>query len=106
MLNNVKENIAMYPAGYSNWLQLMSDFAGNYYEIAVSGAESHDKLTEINQVYIPNKLIAGSTTESAIPLMQDRFNDDITFIYICVDGACKLPESEVDKALNQLNKYY
>lgn len=106
MLNNVKEDIGAYPAGYSNWLQLMSDFSTEYYEIAVSGADAINKIKEINQVYIPNKLIAGSTSDSPIPLMEGRFNDDITFIYICVDGACKLPEEQVGKALEQVKVHY
>jgi uncharacterized protein YyaL (SSP411 family) len=106
MLNNVKESMTSYPAGYSNWLQLMSDFSTDYYEIAVSGADAMNKLKEINQTYIPNKLIAGSTKDSPIPLMEGRFNDDITFIYICVDGACKLPEEEVSKAIEQIKVHY
>jgi uncharacterized protein YyaL (SSP411 family) len=106
MLNNVKESMTSYPAGYSNWLQLMSDFSIDYYEIAVSGEDAMSKLKKINQTYIPNKLIAGSTKDSSIPLMEGRFNDDITFIYICVDGACKLPEEEVSKAIKQLKVHY
>jgi len=106
MLNNVKESIVNYPAGYSNWLQLMSDFSTSYYEVAISGPDAISKLKEINKMYIPNKLIAGSTKESQLPLMQNRFNDDETFIYICVDGACQLPVTEVKKALNQINKFF
>ena len=90
MLNNVKESISTYPGGYSNWLQLMSDFSTDYYEIAVSGPDALYKLKEINRTYIPNKLIAGSTIDSQLPLMEGRYNDDETFIYICVDGACKV----------------
>lgn len=103
MLNNLKERTLQYGSGYSNWLQLMCDFSGDYYEIAISGENAKEKLLEINQHYIPNKLIAGSTSESNIPLMEGRFNEDETYIYICVDGACKLPENETQKAINQLN---
>jgi uncharacterized protein YyaL (SSP411 family) len=106
MLNNVKENMSKYPSGYSNWLQLMSDFAGNYYEIAISGKDAMEKLKDINQSYIPNKLIAGATQESTLPLMESRFNDDETFIYICVDGACKLPQTDVQKSIQQINKHF
>ena len=106
MLNNVRESIPNYPAGYSNWLQLMSDLSSNYYEVAISGPDAISKLKEINQTYIPNKLIAGSTKESQLPLMQDRFNNDETFIYICVDGACQLPVTKVEKALGQMKWYY
>jgi len=106
MLNNVKVNINSYPSGYANWLQLMSDFSNDYYEIAVSGTDAIAKLKEINQSYIPNKLIAGALGESDVPLMKGRYNENETLIYVCVDGFCKLPEKEVGKALKQLNKYF
>jgi len=102
MLSNVKERTQQYGSGYSNWLQLMCNFSGEYYEIAISGEQVFDKLAEINQHYIPNKLVAGSTSESNIPLLEDRFNEDETYIYICVDGACKLPEKDTEKAISLL----
>lgn len=102
MLSNVQDKIHKYGSGYSNWLQLMSDFSSGYYEIAISGKKALDKLPEINKNYIPNKLIAGSTKKSTIPLMEGRFNENETLIYICVDGTCRLPESDVEKALKQI----
>ena len=102
MLHNVKERTQKYASGYSNWLQLMADFTGDYYEIAISGKYAFDKLNEINKSYNPNKLIAGSIKKSNLPLMEGRFNDSETLIYICVDGACQLPVSDAKKALNQL----
>ncbi|MFA5298661.1 MAG: thioredoxin domain-containing protein, partial [Lutibacter sp.] len=102
MLQNIKDKAQQYGSGYSNWLQLGSYFVGEYYEIALSGKEALQKLKEINQHYIPNKLIAGSTKKSTIPLLDNRFSEKETLIYVCVDGACKLPESNSKKALEQL----
>ena len=102
MLNNVKDKTFKYGSGYSNWLQLMCDFTGDYYEIAISGKDAINKLNEINKNYIPNKLIAGSTKQSNLPLMKGRYKEDNTLIYICVDGACKLPVTETKEAINQL----
>ena len=102
MLTNVKDRALQYGSGHSNWLQLMADYSGDYYEVAISGKDARNKLIEINKNYIPNKLIAGSTKKSNIPLMEGRYNEDETLIYICVDGACQLPVSEIEKALNQL----
>lgn len=102
MLHNVSKRTKQYGAGYANWLELMCDFSGSYYEIAISGKNAKDKLLEINQHYIPNKLIAGSISESKIPLMEGRYNENDTYIYICVDGACKLPEKETKEALESL----
>ncbi|WP_299522179.1 thioredoxin domain-containing protein [uncultured Lutibacter sp.] len=102
MLHNVKERTQKYASGHSNWLQLMSDFSGDYYQIAIAGENAFEKLNEINKSYIPNKLIAGSTKKSNLSLMEGRFNESETLIYICVDGACKIPVSDTKKALNKL----
>ena len=62
------------------------------------------KLIELNSYYLPNILVAGATSESEIPIMENRFNDDETYIYVCVDGSCKLPVTETKQAVNQLLK--
>lgn len=102
MLKNVLNRTIQYGSGYSNWLQLMCDLSGNFYEIAISGKDAFSKLKEINQYYIPNKLIAGSIGESNIPLLQNRFNSDETLIYVCKNNTCELPQKNVKKALEQL----
>jgi uncharacterized protein YyaL (SSP411 family) len=106
MLNNVKEDIIKYPSGYSNWLQLQADLTSDFYEVAVVGKNAIEKIKEINASYIPNKLIAGSLTESNEPLLKYRFTEDKTQFFICIDGACKLPVSSAHKALEQLKISY
>jgi uncharacterized protein YyaL (SSP411 family) len=103
MLNNVKTNAIKYGGGASNWLILYTNYLGDYYEIAISGSEAIEKLKEINKVYIPNKLIVGSTKNSDLPLLEYKYSENETTIYVCVDGACKLPVKEIEKALNQIN---
>ncbi len=102
MLHTIKPKINLYPSGYSNWLQLEADLAGTFYEIAVSGKIASEKIKEINQHYIPNKLIAGSTGISEIPLLEGRIGGAETLIYICVDGACQLPQKSTTLALKQI----
>jgi hypothetical protein len=34
--------------------------------------------------------------------MENRFNENETLIYVCVNGACQLPENNAEKALSQL----
>ena len=106
MLNNVKENAISYGSGASNWLNLYSNYLGEYYEVAIVGADAKQKLGELNEFYIPNKLIVGSLTESNLPLLAYKYNENETTIYVCIDGACKLPVSETQKALKQLSSSY
>jgi uncharacterized protein len=102
MLNNMKEEIKISPAEYSNWMHLMFNYTDNYYEVAVSGKEAKQKTQQLQNYYLPNILLAGATQESKIPLMESRFMADQTYIYVCVNSACKLPETDVAKAVERL----
>ena len=103
MLNNVDENILNYGEGHSNWLSLYSNYLGDFYEIAIVGDIAKEKLHEINQHYIPNKLLVGSIKESDLPLLQHKYTLGSTTFFVCVDGACKLPVNETNDALKQIN---
>ncbi|OEK09179.1 thioredoxin [Flavivirga aquatica] len=102
MLNNVKPEMLEYPSGYSNWLDLMLNYSNPYYEVAIVGKNAKQKIRDLNKIYIPNKLIAGSTSENNMPLLKNRYNPNNTLIYVCVNKACKLPVSEVNLAINLL----
>ncbi len=106
MLNNVKETALSYGSGASNWLNLYSNYLGDFYEVAIVGSEAVEKLKEINEVYLPNKLIVGSLKESNLPLLEYKYNENETTIYVCIDGACKLPVKESKKALGQMSSSY
>ena len=103
MLHNVQPEIASYPSGYSNWLDLLANYQHNYFEVVVVGDQAIDKVSELNNKYLPQILIAGSTTEKKSPLLELRYIDGETLIYVCVNNACKLPVSDVSDAIKLLN---
>ncbi|MGY8932699.1 MAG: thioredoxin domain-containing protein [Flavobacteriales bacterium] len=100
MLHNVQPEIESYPSAYSNWLDLMSNFQDNFYEVVVVGKDASNKIAELNVRYLPNILVAGSTSESKKPLLNYRYIDGETLIYVCVNNSCKLPVSDISEALN------
>ncbi len=104
MLNNVKPEMQDYPSGYSNWFDLMLNYTHPYYEVAIVGKNAKQKITTLNKTYIPNKLIAGSTYENNMPLLQNRFNPTHTLIYVCVNKSCKLPVTTTKDAIRLLKK--
>lgn len=104
MLNNVKPEIMEYASGYSNWLDLMLNYTHSYYEVAIVGASAKQKILELNKTYLPNKLIAGSTHESSMPLLLNRYIANETLIYVCINKTCKLPVSETDRAIKILKE--
>lgn len=104
MLNNVKPEMQEYASGFSNWLDLMLNFTMPFYEVAIAGEDTSQKVKELNQTYLPNKLIAGSETKSKLPLLQNRFIKDKTMIYVCLNKACKLPVSKTEDAIQLLKE--
>jgi len=102
MLHNVTEDAVKYPTEYYNWLNLLLNYTGNYYEVAIAGKEALSKIQALQTHYLPNILIAGSTKESRLPIMESRYIENKTYIYICVEGACKRPETDILKAISKL----
>lgn len=102
MLNNVKADALQSPAEYYNWLNLMLNYTDSYFEVAISGKDAVTKTNQIQSYYLPNILIAGATKESKLPILENRFTDHETYIYVCVNKACKMPEKEVTVAVNKI----
>ncbi|WP_339656571.1 thioredoxin domain-containing protein [Flavobacterium frigidarium] len=102
MLSNIINDAIESPTAYYNWLDLMLNYTDNYYEIAISGKEAVSKLKELHTHYIPNILIAASTQESQLSLLQDRYDVGKTYIYVCVEGACKMPETNIKTVVSKM----
>ena len=105
MLNNIKEDVKISPGNYSNWLHLMTNFTKPFYEVVVAGNEALEINKSLIKNYSPNILIAGTSKENnTVPLLSYKFNEDETFIYVCVNGTCKKPEVNLKKALLNIKK--
>jgi uncharacterized protein YyaL (SSP411 family) len=105
MLNNIKEDVKMNPGNYSNWLNLMANYTNPFYEVVVAGNNAKEVNKSLIKTYHPNILIAGTTKENnTLPLLAYKFNEDETLIYVCVDGTCKLPQTKLDKAIENIKK--
>lgn len=102
MLHNVVTEMERYGAGYSNWAMLMLNYTQKFRETVIVGKDAELKRKAIQSHYLPNTLFAGSKNESKLPLLESRFMDGQTLIYICENKVCKLPVEDVAKALDLL----
>lgn len=84
---------------FANWLDLMMNYTHPYYEVAISGAEATDKLSQWHGHYLPNVMLAVASKRSEFPLLKNRFLEGETSIFVCQNYVCKLPVSQVDEAL-------
>lgn len=104
MLNTLKKGIIKTPFAYTNWLHVMTNFTKPYYEVAVVGKNANTVAKKLYSNYLPNILISASDKESEIPLLEYKYLEDKTLIYVCVNGTCKLPLADVSKAIKSISR--
>lgn len=106
MLKNVLDDMPRYGSGYSNWGILMLKYLEPYYEVVIAGPKAEAYARELEGHYLPNTLLvaADAEQEGQLPLLDYRFVDGATQIYVCQNMACQLPVEAVEKALEQMRK--
>jgi uncharacterized protein YyaL (SSP411 family) len=105
MLSNMIPRISSsdYISFYSNWYQLMLDLVISPFEVAVIGEEAIAKNKELQKEYTGNSIFLGSTGEENLELLKEKLQEKRTMIYVCQNKTCKLPVSEVTKALDLIH---
>ncbi|RVU00746.1 thioredoxin domain-containing protein [Mucilaginibacter limnophilus] len=100
LLRNIMPHLGKYGSSYSNWIMLLTDEVFGVYEVAVTGMVTEPLRKEIEQTYIPNKIMLGGS-EGSLPLLQGKFGNE-TKIYVCRDKTCGLPADNTADALKQI----
>ncbi len=106
MLQQVQEELEGYGAGYSNWGILQLRMLQPLYEVVFVGKDVDEKREIIQKHYFSNVIFAGSSSESSIPLLKNRFKDGQTLIYVCREKSCLAPVSDPGEALKMLQEDY
>jgi uncharacterized protein YyaL (SSP411 family) len=101
LLRNIVPHLAKYSTAYSNWTMLLLDEVFGTYEVAITGNNAETKRIEMEQNYIPNKIMLGGK-DGSLPLLAEKFNND-TRIFVCRDKTCGLPAYNITDALKQIN---
>lgn len=103
MLINVEEDVEKNIYFYTNWGILQALFSKPLYEVAITGNDCISKLKEFDQHYLPQTIYLGSKEQSRLTLLKNKLIAGQTTIYVCLDKTCKLPVTEVSKALMQIS---
>jgi len=98
MMQQMNFQFAKYPMAYANWGHLLLKFTEPCFEIVVIGEKAKEVLSEMQSEYRPNVLWSFSISESDVPILKNRFKQGKTLIYVCRQGACRLPVESSFKA--------
>lgn len=104
MLRAMKKEILGYGAGYSNWMMLQLHFVFPFRELAIVGKSVDKTKGLLGKHYLPNQIFAGSLGVSDLPLLQHRYVEGLTLIYICENQSCQMPMENVADVIKQLKK--
>lgn len=88
-------------AYFSNWGILLCSRAFQTREVVFCGKNAEELRKDFDQNFQVS-LVAGSQTYSDMPLLENRFVDGKTYIYVCVGKSCKLPVQNVKEALIEM----
>lgn len=86
---------------YANWLRQSGWFAFQPYEVAVLGDRAAYVSRQLQEDYIPLAVFMGGAEEN-LPLLENKYVDGKTMIYICRNRVCRLPVEDVVKAREEL----
>ncbi len=102
MYAHVQENVICHGKFYSSWAQLLVSMVYEPHEVVIAGEKALEKLGELEKYYLPGIILAGATSQSNFPLLENRHVPGKTFIYVCKNKVCRQPVQTVDEALEQL----
>lgn len=100
MLNQVSKDLAGNQALYfGNWARLSGMWAYRPYEVAIVGDNAAHICHELQkQKFQPLALYSGGRQEN-LPLLENKYVDGKTIVYVCRDRVCKLPVTDVNEAI-------
>ncbi|MEJ7823668.1 MAG: thioredoxin domain-containing protein [Chitinophagaceae bacterium] len=102
MLLNVKKDLQQQIYFYPNWGMLEAAVVSGLYEVAIVGKDVESKREMIDEYYLPNVLLTGTKEKSSLELLENKFVEGQTTIYVCQDKECKRPVTEVKDAVQQI----
>lgn len=102
MLDKILPNVD-YPSAFANWLQLFLNFSDDNRELAICSENALENALKFQKQYIPNVLIAGTSRESSLPFLKNRFIENQNNYYLCQNKTCDLPENNLESIFEKLN---
>jgi len=95
----MKEQSLAYPSYYANWSILNNWLKYAPYEVAIVGENAAQLRQDFSANYLPNSLLLGASSPSNLPLLDGKYVDGETLVYVCVNKSCQLPSKTVSSAL-------
>lgn len=100
-LSGISQTIVRYPTSFGVWASQLLQFVKGTPEIAVVGKDFRARMNEAGNWFIPFRILIGSEKDQPdIPLLQDRYRENDTLVYLCKDYHCIKPVFYIQEIIN------
>ncbi|RBL93218.1 thioredoxin domain-containing protein [Chitinophaga flava] len=100
-LSGISQTIVRYPTSFGVWASQLLQFVKGTPEIAVVGKDFKARMNEAGNWFIPFRILIGSEKDQPdIPLLQDRYRENDTLVYLCKDYHCIKPVFYIQEIIN------
>ncbi len=101
MLATIHPQMARYGSAYSNWAILLLNTVFELKEVVLSGNTVADLHKELNNYYLPQKIVLAAAANSTLALVKGK-ESNTQKLFVCKQGMCSLPVTTVAEAIQQI----
>ncbi len=103
MVGRLKNLIVSEPDYLTNWAILATHMATPTAEVAIVGKGAPGVARQLQEKYLPNKIVAASENGSHIPVLAGKPEvNGKAAIYVCYNRTCQKPVNSVEEAVAQM----
>jgi uncharacterized protein len=106
MLLTMKDSVRLHSTSFSRWAQVMQQQTLGMREIVCVGEQAEIFAHELQKHYLPNTIyMVSKHGDETMPLLEGRYNQGVTHIYICTKQSCSAPLDSVQEALSNVKVF-
>jgi uncharacterized protein YyaL (SSP411 family) len=102
MLSKISKSLSQQGSSHSNWAMLALNVIYPFKQLAIVGNSVDEYLLSLFQHGITNSIFAVSKTDSNLPLTKNKYQLNVTNIFVCKNFSCQLPTQSIAEALTQI----
>lgn len=104
MLCNLKETIEANISFFTNWGSLYLDFLYPQTDVTIAGNNGLISASKITNTFMPNVFLCGTLSKSKLPIVENRFQENETLIYVCKNSVCFPEVKSAEQALQLITE--
>jgi uncharacterized protein YyaL (SSP411 family) len=105
MVSSLGQAISRYPTSFGNWACLLLEIVAGTSEIAVVGENYQQGLTDMQQFYIPHRVVMGAKDpDPSVALLAGKSSDRTLSYWLCRNYSCQLPVFSAKELISLIDR--